>query len=198
MIFTHLFLLRSEEEIARSIPAARSHTPPADPESNPRAATPEPEGSKSTIHFTLQSLTHLGHWVFTPAIQGLLYRKTIPFYIRDTHESADRSLQQYEKATGRTIPEPRYNSPPKEGEVILNVVKRGRSKQISVHPRHLVPWEPVVGGEVVVIKKGSMFGVTGVVSIKTANQWVVTFSVDNDTKDYIFEENELAALEAGR
>ena len=49
---THLSLVRSAEEIARSIPAARSHTPLADPESNPRAATPEPEGSKSVHLFT--------------------------------------------------------------------------------------------------------------------------------------------------
>ena len=133
-----------------------------------------------------------------PVIQGLLYHKTIPFYIRNTHKSADRSLQQYEKATGRTILELRYNLPPNKGKVILNVVKRGRSKQISVHPRHLVPWEPVVGGQVVVIKKGPTFGATGVATIKTANQWVVTLSVDNNAKDYIFEENELAALEAGR
>jgi hypothetical protein len=69
---------------------------------------------------------------------------------------------------------------------------------VSVHPRHLVPWEPVVGGEVVVTKKGLIFGAMGVASIKTANQWVVTLSVDNDAKDYVFEENELAALEARR
>ena len=48
------------------------------------------------------------------------------------------------------------------------------------------------------IKKGSMFGVMGVATIKTANQWVVTFNVDNDSRDYLFEENELAALKARR
>ena len=66
-----------------------------------------------------------------------------------------------------------------------------------VHPRHLVPWEPVVGGEVVVIK-GTMLGATGVASIKRANQWTVTFSVDNDSRDYVFEENNLAALDTRR
>ena len=149
------------EEIARRIPATRSHTPPPDPEVNP------------------------------------LYHKTIPFYIRNTHESADRSLQQYEKATGRTIPEPRYNSPPNEGEVILKVVKRGHSKQISIHPRHLLPWEPVVGGEVVVVK-GTQLGTTGVAKTKTGNQWVITFSVDNDRRDFVFEEADLAVLEVTR
>ena len=43
-----------------------------------------------------------------------------------------------------------------------------------------------------------MFGATGVATIKTANQWVVTFNVDNDSRDYLFEENELAALEVRR
>ena len=99
---------------------------------------------------------------------------------------------------GRVVPIVQYNSPPNKGKVILNVVKRGRSKQVSVHLRHLVPWEPVVGGQVVVIKKGSTFGATGVATIKTANQWVVNFKVDNNSRDYLFEENELAALEARR
>ena len=47
-------------------------------------------------------------------------------------------------------------------------------------------------------KKGLIFGAMGVASIKMANQWVVTLSIDNDAKDYIFEENELTALEARR
>ena len=47
-------------------------------------------------------------------------------------------------------------------------------------------------------KKGSMFGAIGVAIIKTAKQWVVMFSVDNVSKDYIFEENELVALKARR
>ena len=121
----------------------------------------------------------------------------MPFYIRDTHKSADKSLQVYEKATGRTIPAVHYNSPPNEGEVVLNVVKRGRSKQVSVHPRHLFPWEPVVGGEVVVIK-GARLGATGMAKEKQGTKWVVTFNVDNDFRDFVFEENDLAALDASR
>ena len=107
----------------------------------------------------------------------------------------DKSLQH---ATGRAVPVVQYNSPPPDSEVILNVIKRGHSKQVSVHPRHFIPWELVVGGEVVVTKKGLIFGAMGVASIKMANQWVVTLSIDNDAKDYIFEENELTALEARR
>ena len=143
----------------------------------------------------LHSLTCVGHWIFAPAIQSVLYQKNIPFHIRDTDGTADRSLQ---RATGRVVPIVQYNLPPNKGKVILNVVKCGRSKQVSVHPRHLVPWEPVVSGQVVVIKKGSTFRAMGVASIKTANQWVVTFSMDNVSKDYIFEENKLTALEVRR
>ena len=140
-------------------------------------------------------LTRPGHWVFAPEIQSVLYQKNIPFHIRNTDSTADKSLQ---RTTGQAVPVVQYNSPPPDSKVILNVIKRGHSKQVSVHPRHLVPWEPVVGGEVVVTKKGLIFGAMGVASIKTANQWVVTLSIDNDAKDYIFEENELTALEARR
>ena len=90
-----------------------------------------------------------------------------------------------------------YNSPPNEGEVILIVVKRGRSKQKLVHPRHLFQWEPVVGGEVVVVK-GAQLGARGVAKNKQGNQWVVTFSVDNDVRDFVFEETDLAVLEASK
>ena len=119
-------------------------------------------------------------------------RKNVPFYIHNTDNMANKSLQ---RTTGWAVPVFQYNSPPPEGKVILNVIKHGRSKQVSVHPRHLVPWEPVVGGEVVMIK-GSMLGATGMARTKTAYQWVVTFSVDKDLKDYIFKENKPAALEA--
>ena len=63
-----------------------------------------------------------------------------------------------------------------------------------IHPRHLLPWEPVVGGEVVVVK-GTRLGTLGVAKTKTGNQWTITFSVDNDRRDFVFEEADLAALE---
>ena len=113
------------------------------------------------------------------------------------HKSSNRSLQTYEKATGRAIPVVNYNSPPNEGKVILNVVKHGRSKQISVHPRHLFPWEPVVDGEVVIVK-GAWLGTRGIAKIKQGNQWVVTFSIDNDVRDFVFKEMDLTVLEASK
>ena len=132
-----------------------------------------------------------------PAIQSVLYQKTIPFSIHNTHMSANRLLQPYKKATGWTIPAVRYDSPPNEGKVILNIIKHGCSKQVSVHPRHLFPWEPIVGGEVVVVK-GAWFGITSVAKVKTGNNWIITFSVDNDTQDFVFEEKDLTALDATR
>ena len=83
---------------------------------------------------------------------------------------------------------------PKDGEIVLSVYKRLRSTQISVHPRFLVPWEPVENDEAVVIK-GPLLGSTGVVKSKVGSKRVVAFRVDNNTADYSFEEDELASLE---
>ena len=48
------------------------------------------------------------------------------------------------------------------------------------------------------IKKGSTFGAMGVATFKMANQWMVTYSIDDNSRDYLFEENKLAALEVRR
>jgi hypothetical protein len=74
------------------------------------------------------------------------------------------------------------------------VYKRLRSTQISVHPRFLVPWEPVENDEAMVIK-GPLLGSTGVVKSKDGSKCVVAFRVDNDTVDYSIEEGELASIE---
>ena len=46
---------------------------------------------------------------------------------------------------------------PKDGEVILSVFKRPRSKQVLIHPKFLALWELVRDGEVVVLN-GPLFG----------------------------------------
>jgi hypothetical protein len=107
--------------------------------------------SKKKKNSHVGELTHTGHWLFQPSIQRVMQYKTIPLYICNTHKLTDKSLQVYEKATGRPIPMVHCNSTPKPGKILLNVVKCACPKQISVHPRHLTPWEPVIGGEVVVI-----------------------------------------------
>ena len=120
--------------------------------------------------------------------------KTIPFYLRDVHESSDTLLRSFARCTGRTVPAHRRTLTPKDGEIILSVYKRPRSTQISVHPRFLVPWEPVENDEAVVIK-GPLLGVTGVVKSKDGSKCMVAFQVDNDTLDYSIEESELASIE---
>lgn len=83
---------------------------------------------------------------------------------------------------------------PEEGEVALRVLTHFRPKQISVHPRFLVPWEPVVGDQVVIIK-GLFLGTMGVAKAQEHARWVVTFSADNDSWDFRFEQSDLATIE---
>ena len=67
-------------------------------------------------------------------------------------------------------------------------------KELSLCPNHLVPWVLVVSGEVIIIT-GEWLGAVGVAKEKKDKQWVVTFTVDNESWDRTFEEKDLAALE---
>jgi hypothetical protein len=113
------------------------------------------------------------------------------FLIHITHESGDMPLEFYEGLTCRTILEENRKLTPEEGEVILLVCKPYCYQQISIHPRFLVPWGPVVGHQVVVIK-GLLLGRIGVVKAKERARWVVTFSADNDSRDLRFKQSDLA------
>jgi hypothetical protein len=77
---------------------------------------------------------------------------------------------------------------------LVTVTRHSRSKELSVHPKHLVPWEPVVGGEVVVIT-GTCLGNVGIAKEKKDNTWIVTFTVNNDLWDWTIKEKDLAALD---
>jgi hypothetical protein len=121
-------------------------------------------------------------------------QKTIPFHLRNTHESSDETLRRLARSTGRTIPADRRNKTPKDGEIVLSVAGRSRPTQVSVHPRFLFPWEPVVGDEVVVIK-GPLLGAMGMVKAMEQPLCTVTFSLDNNPVDYQFEVSELAVIE---
>jgi hypothetical protein len=116
------------------------------------------------------------------------------FRIHNTHKSGDELVQFYEGYTCRTILEQNRRVTPKEGEVIVLAYKPYCNKQISVHPRFLVPWESVVRGQVVVIK-GLLLGRMGVVKAKERARWVVTFSADNDSCDFRFRQSDLAYVE---
>jgi hypothetical protein len=135
--------------------------------------------------------------VFTIPIQSFIEWKRIKFYIQNTHQSNDKSLRKYEQSTGRTLPERRRTLTPKEGEIVLEVTLRGRERQISIHPRFLIPWEPVVGDGVVVIR-GYWTGTPGVAKEqRDGSRWIVTFSLEETGKlrDYEFIEKDLAAIE---
>jgi hypothetical protein len=121
-------------------------------------------------------------------------QKTIPFHLRNTHESSDESLQRLARSTGRTVPADRRNKTPKDGEIVLSVAGRSRPTQVSVHPRFLFLWEPVVGDEVVVIK-GPLLGAMGMVKAMEQLLCTVTFSLDDKPVDYQFELSELAVIE---
>lgn len=100
-------------------------------------------------------------------IHGLMQWRPIPFYIHNTHEASDKMLQQY--AMGRSVLLAQDYSTPTDSKIILDVVKNHHSNQISVHTQHLVPWEPVVGGEVIIIK-GPFLGSIGVAREKKHNK----------------------------
>lgn len=86
-------------------------------------------------------------------------------------------------------------STPKDGEVILSIFKHPRPTQKSVHPKFLIPWQPVIDDEVVVVK-GSWLGATGVVKVDDHPRYVVTLELDNDLWDCQFEKSDLAVIEA--
>ncbi|KAN0139302.1 hypothetical protein V8E53_002803 [Lactarius tabidus] len=170
-----------EEEIAKSNPGhcPCSFTPLPGPDfPPPQALMPEPEGS---------------HWLFNPSIQQLMEQKTILFHLCNTHESSDKSLQRLARSMGRTVPADRRNKTPKDGEIILSVAGHSCPTQVSVHPRFLFPWEPVVSDEVVVIK-GLLLGAMGMVKAMEQLLCMVTFSLDNKPVDYQFELSKLAVI----
>jgi hypothetical protein len=138
--------------------------------------------------------SHAAHWLFSTKIQVLLEVKCIPFTIR---ASGDRSMDVYDGNPARTLPTAQYDSPLQAGEIIVRTTKRARPKQLSIHPRYLVPWKPLVGCEVVVTN-GSGLGAVGVVKGRQGDDWTVTFkgaSDDSDAGDFVFKEKDLASLE---
>ena len=135
--------------------------------------------------------------MFTTPIQSFIEQKRIKFYIQNTRQSNDESLRKYEQSTGLTLPEQRRTLIPKEGEIVLGVTVRGRERQISIHPRFLIPWEPVVSDGVVVIR-GDWTGTSGVAKEqRDGSRWIVTFSLEEtgELRDYEFIEKDLAAIE---
>jgi len=103
-------------------------------------------------------------------------------------------MEAYYGKPARTVPITKRTLTPREGEICVRTVKRTRPEQISINPRYLVPWKPLVGCEVV-ITCGFWSGFVGAVKGQQGVNWVVTITVDNDAHDTVFAERELAALE---
>ena len=86
----------------------------------------------------------------------------------------------FARAVARTVPIGQRLKDPPEGEVLVTIFRRHRKVELSVRPIHLVPWVPVVGGEVIIVT-GAWLGAVGVAKEKQDNRWVVTFTVDGDS-----------------
>jgi hypothetical protein len=140
----------------------------------------------------------LEHWLLSRALSGILLRKRIPFYIRGIRGSGDRSMDAYEGRVARTVPQTMSSSPPRDGEVMVSVVRGVFPVQISIHPKFLVPWKPKQNSDVVVID-GSWAGSDGVVVGEDRGSYVVRFTANDnfgeESWDIQFDGNQLATLE---
>ncbi|KAH9162307.1 hypothetical protein EDB89DRAFT_2079838 [Lactarius sanguifluus] len=187
LTWADLVLTPPEVETARANPPTRLRTPSPGPEYNPhRYLTPEPVAGSSYERTGGQ-----GHWLLSRRVQDIVERKCIPLYIRGLGAS---SMDAHDGNPAKTVPTDQRTLSPQEGEIIVKMVKRARPKQISIHPRFLVPWKPLVGYEVLIID-GSWFGAVGVVKGRQGNSWTVSFTVDDDSREFVFEESDLAPLE---
>jgi hypothetical protein len=133
------------------------------------------------------------HWLFSSKTRHVVRWRPVPFHIRPL---GDKSLDRYAKSAARTVPLDRRQSDSdvRQGEILVTIRKRSIDKELSIHTNHLVPWVPVVSVEVIVIT-GAWLGAVGVAKEKKDKQWVVTFTVDDESRDVTFEEKDLAALE---
>ncbi|KAH8990381.1 hypothetical protein EDB86DRAFT_2831142 [Lactarius hatsudake] len=98
------------------------------------------------------------------------------------------------RSVARTVPPSQCGTAALEGEIMVSMVIHSRSKQLSVHPNHLVPWEPVVGGDVIVTT-GPFTGTLGVAKEKGDEHWVVKVTAGGHLQDQFFKEEDLAYLD---
>ncbi|KAH9177216.1 hypothetical protein EDB89DRAFT_1902451 [Lactarius sanguifluus] len=181
LTWADLVLTPPEVETARVNPPTRLRTPSPGPEYNPhRYLTPEPVAGSSYERTGGQ-----GHWLLSRRVQDIIERKCIPFYIRGL---GDSSMDAHDGNPAKTVPTDQCTLSPQEGEIIMKTVKRARPKQISIHPRFLVPWKPLVGYDVLIID-GSWFGAVGVVKGRQGNSWTVSFTVDDDSRESLSPED---------
>lgn len=127
-------------------------------------------------------------------MQGILESKHIPMHIRGIKGSCDGSMDEYEGVTARTVAAAERTLTPRDGEVVVAVVKRHRPRQISINPSFLFPWDTAVGSEVVAIN-GPFLALTGVV-VGSEDVFCTVRAVRADEpRDIYFESKNLANLE---
>ncbi|KAH9171227.1 hypothetical protein EDB89DRAFT_2179677 [Lactarius sanguifluus] len=193
--WTDFVVVPKELEPTRSSPLRRLATPPPLTELDPsRALTPEPEMLISSPDIAVHARET--HWLLSEEImmQGILESKRIPMQVCGIKGSGDGSKDEYEGNTARTVPAAERTLTPRDGEVIVTVVKRHRSRQISINPSFLVPWDTVVGSEVVVINR-PFLGQTGVVVGSEDLFRTVRTTFTDERREICLESKHLANLE---
>lgn len=149
----------------------------------------------SQQHRWLRTDTFLDHWLFSPETQHVVLSRPITFYIRGVAASYDTSLAQYSNRTARTVPLSKCKIKPSEDEIVVSVYSRSRAKEFSIKPQYLIPREPVLTGEVLVVG-GQMRGMLGVVKAKVGDRWEVSFVVDKESRDEILDQKDLVGLDS--
>ena len=150
----------------------------------PRELTPEPVEVSSRGH---------PHWLLSSKTQDVIRRRTITFYIKNTH-LGDAALDAYKGCVARSMPFGQCDKIPRDGEITVSVIKKNCRKLMSVNPKCLVPLEPIPRGDVIVVS-GILLGVVGVAKENQGKHWVVTFTLDGELADQTLEEKDLAPLE---
>jgi hypothetical protein len=107
----------------------------------------------------------------------------------------------YKDKAARSVPPTTRKSTPRDGEVLVSVVRGVRPVQVSIHPKFLVPWAPRQGSDVVVID-GSWLGFQGIVVGNDGNSYTVRFTMSDSSGEHSHEETfdvkQLASLEPVR
>ncbi|KAN0123693.1 hypothetical protein V8E53_015887 [Lactarius tabidus] len=126
-------------------------------------------------------------------VQAVLERRCVPLNVSGVRGGV---FDQYEGKTVRTMPIARHRLglTPNSGELIVNTVKGGRIKQLSINAGFLKPWEPVPNGEVVVIE-GPLCGTVGTVQSITEHICTIRFEESGGASTYYFKPEKVAYLE---
>ncbi|KAF8268376.1 hypothetical protein EI94DRAFT_1700269 [Lactarius quietus] len=191
--WTDFVAVPKELEPIRSSPPQRLATPPPLTELGPsRALTPEPKRPMSFPDSVMPEQET--HWLLSEKMQAILERNRIPMHIRGIVGSGHGSMDKYEKNTAWTVVTAECMLNPRDGEVVVTIFKRFQLTQISINPSFLIPWDTVVGSEVVAIVK-PFLGLTGVVVVSEGDSCTIRVKFLDGLRDVSFLSKNLANLE---